>query len=67
MGIRVATVVVAPSRFGQRTYSPRLRLGLTDGRQGVGERIASDAHKKPGAQAMGIRVATVVVAPSRFG
>ena len=34
MGKRLATSVVAGSRTGWGTYSPRLRLGLSDGRHG---------------------------------
>ena len=54
MGIRAATVCVAWSRTEWRAYSPRSRLGLPGKR-----RTAAFAPKKPGARAMGIRVAAV--------
>ena len=56
MGIRAATVCVAWSRTEWRAYSPRSRLGLPGKR-----RTAAFAPKKPGARAMGLRVATVCV------
>ena len=63
MGIRAATVCVAWSRTEWRAYSPRSRLGLPakrPDRVGREDRAAPPpAPKKPGARAMGIRVATV--------
>ena len=50
-----------------RADSPRSRLGLPDGRRRESARAASGALKKPGAQAMGIRVATAGVAASILG